>query len=85
MQAHFGEILTATLPDAEWVIRTGHKSDFRNGWTMLQIGRGRPFPVRDVVYKEALGVVLSGRDVTVDTLSRLVREESAARATTPVN
>ncbi|MBG6060070.1 hypothetical protein RCH16_003527 [Cryobacterium sp. MP_M5] len=80
VQAYFGEVLTATFPDAEWVIYKGHKNDFRNGLTMLQLGKGRPFPVRDMVYKEALGVVLSGRDVAVDTLSRLVLEESAARA-----
>ena len=35
---------------------------------MLEVGRGLPTPVRDVVYKEAVGVVLSGREVAADLL-----------------
>ncbi|WP_105036804.1 hypothetical protein [Cryobacterium aureum] len=80
VQAYLGEVLTTAIPDAHWVIYKGHKRDFRNGLTMLEVGRGRPLPVRDVVYKEALGIVLSGREVAVDTLSSWVREELAALA-----
>ena len=80
VQAYLGEVLTTAIPDAHWVIYKGHKRDFRNGLTMLEVGRGRPLPVRDVVYKEALGMVLSGREVAVDTLSSWVREKLAALA-----
>ena len=80
VQAYLGEVLTTAIPDAHWVIYKGHKRDFRNGLTMLEVGRGRPLPVRDVVYKEALGIVLSGREVAVDTLSSWVREKLAALA-----
>lgn len=80
VQAYLGEVLTIAIPGAHWVIYKGHKRDFRNGLTMLEVGKGRPLPVRDVVYKEALGVVLSGREVEVDTLSSWVREELAALA-----
>jgi hypothetical protein len=80
VQAYLGEVLTAAIPDAHWVIYKGHKRDFRNGLTMLEVGKGRPLPVRDVVYKEALGIVLSGREVAVDTLSSWVRKQLAALA-----
>ena len=80
VQAYLGEVLTTAIPDAHWVIYKGHNRDFRNGLTMLEVGRGRPLPVRDVVYKEALGIVLSGREVAVDTLSSWVREKLAALA-----
>ncbi|SOE74331.1 hypothetical protein SAMN06296378_2959, partial [Salinibacterium xinjiangense] len=74
------EVLIAAIPGAHWVIYKGSKRDFRNGLTMLEVGRGSPLPVRDVVYKEAVGIVLSGREVAVDTLSSWVREELAALA-----
>jgi hypothetical protein len=80
VQAYLGEVLSIAIPGARWVIYKGHKRDFRNGLTMLEVGKGRPLPVRDVVYKEALGVVLSGREVAVDTLSSWVREKVAALA-----
>ena len=80
VQAYLGEVLTTSIPGAKWVIYKGHKRDFRNGLTMLEVGKGRPLPVRDVVYKEALGVVLSGREVAVDTLSSWVREKLDALA-----
>ncbi|TFC96742.1 MULTISPECIES: hypothetical protein [Cryobacterium] len=80
VQAYLGEVLTTAIPGAHWVIYKGHKRDFRNGLTMLEVGIGRPLPVRDVVYKEALGVVLSGREVAADTLSSWVREQLAALA-----
>lgn len=79
-QAYLGEVLTTAIPGAHRVIFKGHKRDFRNGLTMLDVGKRRPLPVRDVVYKEALGIVLSGREVAVDTLSSWVREELAALA-----
>ncbi|TFC15293.1 hypothetical protein E3O19_09235 [Cryobacterium algoritolerans] len=80
VQAYLGGVLTTVIPGAHGVIYKGHKRDFRNGLTMLEVGKRRPLPVRDVVYKEALGVVLSGREVAVDTLSSSVREELAALA-----
>ena len=80
VQAYLGEVLIAAIPGAHWVIYKGSKRDFRNGLTMLEVGRGSPLPVRDVVYKEAVGIVLSGREVAVDTLSSWVREELAALA-----
>ena len=80
VQAYLGKLLTTAIPDAHWVIYKGHKRDFRNGLTMLEVGKGRPLPVRDVVYKEALGIVLSGREVAVDTLSSWVREKLATLA-----
>lgn len=80
VQAYLGEVLTTSIPGGHWVIYRGHKQDFRNGLTMLEVGKGKPLPVRDVVYKEALGVVLSGREVAVDTLSSWVREKLAALA-----
>ena len=80
VQAYLGEVLIAAIPGAHWVIYKGSKRDFRNGLTMLEVGRGSPLPVRDVVYKEAVGVVLSGREVAVDTLSSWVRKELAALA-----
>ena len=81
VQAYLGEVLIAAIPGAHWVIYKGSKRDFRNGLTMLEVGRkGGPLPVRDVVYKEALGIVLSGREVAVDLLSSWVRKELAALA-----
>jgi hypothetical protein len=80
VQAYLGEVLSTAIPGAHWVIYKGHKRDFRNGLTMLEVGKERPLPVRDVVYKEALGVVLSGREVPIDTLSSWVREKLAALA-----
>jgi hypothetical protein len=74
VQAYVGDVMTKSRPDAKWVIYKGHKRDFRNGMTMLQIGKGKPYPVLDLVYKEALGIVVSGRDVPVDTLSAEVRD-----------
>ena len=80
VQAYLGEVLIAAIRGAHWVIYKGSKRDFRNGLTMLEVGRGSPLPVRDVVYKEAVGVVLSGREVAVDLLSSWVRKELAALA-----
>ena len=80
VQAYLGEVLIAAIPGAHWVIYKGSKRDFRNGLTMLEVGRGLPLPVRDVVYKEAVGIVLSGREVAVDTLSSWVRKTMAALA-----
>ena len=80
VQAYLGEVLIAAIPGAHWVIYKGSKRDFRNGLTMLEVGRGLPLPVRDVVYKEAVGIVLSGREVAVDLLSSWVRKELAALA-----
>ena len=80
VQAYLGEVLIAAIPGAHWVIYKGSKRDFRNGLTMLEVGRGSPLPVRDVVYKEAVGIVLSGREVAVDLLSSWVRKELAALA-----
>ena len=74
VQAYVGDVMTKSRSDAKWVIYKGHKRDFRNGMTMLQIGKGKPYPVLDLVYKEALGIVVSGRDVPVDTLSAEVRD-----------
>ena len=57
MQAYVGGVMTTARPDATWVIHTGHKQDSRNGQTMLQLDKGRPFPVRDITYSFALSVV----------------------------
>ena len=56
------------------------REELHEAYAMFEVGKGRPLPVRDVVYKEALGSVLSGREVAVDTLSSWVRKEVAALA-----
>ena len=73
MQAYVAEVMTKARPDATWVIYKGHKLESRNGQTMLQIGKGRPFPVRSAIYNEALNAFLYRREVPVKQHSELVR------------